>query len=184
MEFSDKELIEQFISGSDYAFNLLAKKYQPKIYWHARRMLGNHDDADELMQEVLLVIYNKLNSFRFDSNLSTWIYKITSTRAINFIKRKNVKRFLRISDSKELLDGQNLHAAKDIIKNIEDKEKIDLINHQLQKLPVKQREVFILRNFEGLSYDEINKITGQSVGALKANYFHALKKITGLIDEQ
>ena len=175
----DFELVEKFNAGNDSAFELIAKKYQKTIYWHARRMLGNHMDADEVSQEVLILLYKKLKTFRFQSALSTWIYKITSTRSFNFIKKRKIKNMLSFDDpgSQKTVDGI------DIIRDIENKEKLEKIQKYLNKLPVKQREVFIFRNYEELSYDEISKITGKSVGALKANYFHALKKVMELMNE-
>ena len=89
----DYELVRRFLSGDEQAFNKLAVRYQTRIYWHARRMVGSHDDADEIMQEVLMVMFNKLSSFNFQSSLYTWIYKITSTRSLNLI---NKNTFLRI----------------------------------------------------------------------------------------
>ena len=80
----DFELIKSFIEGNESAFNRFIYKYQDKIYWHARRMTGNHLDADEIVQEVLIVIYNKIKSFEFKSSLYTWIYTITNTRSINY----------------------------------------------------------------------------------------------------
>ncbi|MBU1098405.1 MAG: RNA polymerase sigma factor [Ignavibacteriae bacterium HGW-Ignavibacteriae-2] len=179
MDKTDKELVEEFIDGSEIAFNKIVRKYQQKIYWHANRMLGNHDDADELTQEVLIVLYNKLVTFNFQSGLYTWIYKITSTRAINFIRKRNIKKFFSFESESDIPEKSSF----DIAKSIEDREKLELITKMLQKLPVRQREVFILRNFEGLSYNEISEITGKSVGGLKASYFHALNKITELTNE-
>ena len=176
---NDFELVNDFIEGDEKAFNKIVQKYQDKIYWHARRMTGNHLDADEVVQEVLLVIYNKLKSFRFKSSLYTWIYRITSTRSINQIKRRKVKQFLSLED----MITDTINSSDDIIRDIESKEKLNILDKLIQKLPVKQREVFILRNFDELSYDEIAKITGKSVGTLKANYFHAMKKITELMNE-
>ena len=79
---NDFELAKNFLNGDESAFNRLAVKYQEKIYWHARRMTGNHLDADEIVQEVLIVLYKKLNTFEFKSSLYTWIYTITNTRSI------------------------------------------------------------------------------------------------------
>ncbi len=177
----DKLLVEKFLDGNENAFKEITKKYSKRIYWHARGMLNNHLDADEITQEVLIVIYNKLHTFNFDSNLYTWIYRITSTRTINFIRKKKVKDFFSISDNKY----NDLESEDDIQNNFEHKDEIKRIEIALAEIPVKQREVFIMRNFEELSYKEISKITGKSIGGLKANYFHALKRITELLkDEQ
>ena len=172
---TDFALIKDFVNGNESAFNRLAVKYQDKIYWHARRMTGNHLDADEIVQEVLLVLYNKLKTFEFKSSLYTWIYTITNTRSINYLKKKNLKSFFSLDD---ILNNKS--ESKDVIDNLEDKQKLEIIERVLLKLPVKQREVFIMRNYDELSYEEIAGITGKSLGALKANYFHALNKIKEL----
>lgn len=175
----DFSLIKDFVEGNESAFNRLAVKYQDKIYWHARRMTGNHLDADEIVQEVLLVLYNKLKSFEFKSSLYTWIYTITNTRSINYLKKKNLKNFFSLDD---ILNERS--EDKDVIENLEDKQKLEKLEKALQKLPIKQREVFIMRNYDELSYEEISEITGKSVGALKANHFHALNKIKELIKNE
>ena len=175
----DFALIKDFVEGNESAFNRLAVKYQDKIYWHARRMTGNHFDADEIVQEVFLVLYNKLKTFEFKSSLYTWIYTITNTRSINYLKKKNLKSFFSLDD---ILNKKS--EEKDVIENLEDKQKLEKIENALQKLPVKQREVFIMRNYDELSYEEISEITGKSVGALKANHFHALNKIKELIKNE
>ena len=176
----DKNLVKDFLNGNEIAFKNIVDRYSQKIYWHARGMLNNHFDADEVTQEVIIVLYNKLSTFNFDSNLYTWIYRITSTRTLNFIRKKKVKEFLSISDEK----FNNLESESDIQYNYEKKDEIKRIEQALQKIPTKQREVFIMKNFEEMTYKEISEITGKSVGGLKANYFHALKRITELLNEE
>ena len=173
---NDFELIKSFIDGDESAFNRLAVKYQEKIYWHARRMTGNHLDADEIVQEVLMVLYNKLKTFEFKSSLYTWIYTITNTRSINYLKKKSLRSFFSLDEI-----SNRKFEQKDVIDDIESKQKIEKIERAMQKLPVKQREVFIMRNFDEMSYEEISQITGKNVGTLKANYFHALNKIKELV---
>lgn len=173
---NDFELIKSFINGDESAFNRLAVKYQEKIYWHARRMTGNHLDADEIVQEVLIVLYNKLKTFEFKSAIYTWIYTITNTRSINYLKRKSLRSFFSLDEITNKKFDQN-----DVIDDIESKQKIKNIENAMQKLPVKQREVFIMRNFDELSYEEISQITGKSIGTLKANHFHALNKIKEMV---
>lgn len=177
---SDYDLVEKFLAGDQNAFNIIAERYGKRIYLHARRMLGNHLDAEEVMQEVLIVMYNKLSSFEFRSNLYTWIYKITSTRSLNYIKKRKIKKFFSIDDK----DARELSSHEDIIFNYENKEKLKKLDEYLKQLPRKQREVFILRNFEELSYEEISEITGTSIGGLKANYFHAYNKIEELMKKE
>jgi len=175
----DLSLVKNFIDGDETSFNRLVLKYQQKIYWHARRMTGNHFDAEEVVQEVLMVIYKKLKGFEFRSSLYTWIYTITSTRSINFINRRKVKESFSIDDESFI----DLKSDEKIIHNIETKEKLEKLDKILQLLPLKQREVFILRNFDEMNYEEISNITGKSIGGLKANYFHAFKKVVELMKE-
>jgi len=169
----DYELIRDFLSGNQQSFNSLAKRYQERIYWHARRILGDHDDAHEIVQQVLMVMYNKLNTFNFSSSLYTWIYKVTSTRCLNLLKKKSLRKIFTFSTNESVAN----QSYDNIVEGIESKEMLVKMEKLLQKLPVKQREVFVMRNYDDLSYEEISEITGKTVGALKANYFHAFKKI-------
>jgi RNA polymerase sigma factor (sigma-70 family) len=169
---NDEILIKGFIHGDESAFNRLVAKYQEKIYWHARRMTGNHLDADEILQEVLIVLYNKLKTFEFKSSVYTWIFTITNTRSINFLKKNRLRDLLTLSEVRNYEDG-----SKNIIADIEQRQKLERIEKAIQKLPVKQREVFIMRSYDELTYEEISQITGKTTGALKANYFHALNKL-------
>jgi len=171
---NDNDLIQSFLSGNDIAFNKIINKYRQKIYWHARKMTGNHLDADEVVQEVVLVMYRKLKDFKNMSSLYTWIYKITSTRSLNFISRNKNKRTSSYDDP----ETADIGSDYDIIEDLDQRDKLMKLEGFLQELPDKQREVFIFRNIDGLSYDEIADITGKSTGALKANYFHALNKLS------
>lgn len=170
----EKELVKQFLNGNDNAFKEIAKRYSKRIYWQAFGILNDHFDADEVTQSVLLVIYQKLENFKFDSSLYTWIYKITKNRSLNILAKRKVRTLFSI-DSDET---KHLHSGENIILNFEVSEKLERVKRVLKMLPTKQREVFIMRTFEELTYEEISEITGKSVGGLKANYFHALKKIT------
>jgi len=175
------ELVKRFLDGDETAFNEIVRMYQKKIYWHARQMLGNHLDADEVTQEVLIVIYRKLKDFNFQSSLYTWIYRIVSTRSLNQIRKKKIKKFFSIDDAENDFELQD---RTDIVEDLANREKLEMVEKKLAKLPPKQREVFIMRNYEELSYEEIAERTGKSVGGLKANYFHALKKVMELSNEK
>lgn len=175
----DFELIRNFLDGDESAFNRLAKKYQQKIYWHAIRMTGTHDDANEILQEVLLVMYYKLNTFKFESSFYTWLYRITSTRSLNFIKKRNLKKLFSLDILRNKADETN-----SILADLERKEDVSIIESKLKFLPPKQREVFILRSLENLSYDEISDVTGKSAGSIKANYFHAVNKLKEMMKNE
>lgn len=176
----DFKLISSFINGHEKSFNELIRRYQKSIYWHARRMVGNHYDADEVTQQVIIVLYDKLSQFKFNSSLKTWIYKITHTRSLNLLKKRKIQKMLLIGD----VDRKDILISDNLYLNFENKERIKEVDSLLQKIPPKQREIFILRHFEGLSYEEISEITNRSIGTLKANYFHASKKILGNIKNE
>lgn len=176
----ENKLVEDFLSGNESSFNILAARYKQKIYWHARRMTGNHLDADEVVQEVLLVMFQKLKDFRFKSSLYTWIYRITATRSINYLRKKKLRSFFSLDDIEHLKKDE----SNDVISKIENREKLKRLDQALQKLPLKQREVFIMRAYNQLSYEEIAEISGKSIGGLKANYFHAVKKITEMMKDE
>jgi len=176
-ELSDKHLVERFLEGDQHAFNELIKKYQSRIYWVARRMTGNHIDADDVVQEVLITAYSKLDTFKFGSSFYTWIYRITVRKCLNSIRSRKVKRFFNLDDMEN-----EMTSHPDYINDISNREKLDKLDKVLQKLPEKQRQVFIFRNFDELSYEEIAEITGTSVGGLKANYFNAMEKVNKYIN--
>jgi RNA polymerase sigma-70 factor, ECF subfamily len=178
-EISDYDLVRGFLNGDEASFNKIINKYKQKIYWHARRMTGNHLDADEVVQEVLLVMYNKLKDFQYKSSLYTWIFRIVSTRSLNYIRKRSLRKVFSFDDSsKDMLSSND-----DVATNMEMREKLKKIDKLLQKLPVKQREIFIMRNYDELSYEEISKLTGKSIGGLKANYFHGVNKILELMKD-
>lgn len=171
----DKQLLEKIRNPEtlDYGFNMLVKTYQKRIYSHVRRMVIDHADADDVTQEVFIRIYRNVGTFRGESRLYTWLYRITVNECLTFLQRKKRRfGFLPIGD----VDGE-LSASLDESPHLS----ADEIQMKLQKailtLPDKQRSVFNLRYFEDLSYEDIAEITNTSVGALKASYHFAVKKI-------
>lgn len=170
----DKELLEKFKDESSrhYAFNLLVKKYQQRVYWHIRKMVIDHDDADDLTQDCFIKIWHHLENFRSDSQLYTWIYKIATNECLNFLNKKRKRFFLPINDVEKELE-QKL-SSSDMIQGDEIQMKLQ---KALLKLPEKQRLVFNMKYFDDLKYEEISEILGTSVGALKASYHLAVKKI-------
>jgi RNA polymerase sigma-70 factor (ECF subfamily) len=170
----DQELLEKFRHPDtrQFAFNQLVRKYQQKIYWHIRKMVIDHDDADDLTQDVFIKVWKNLDNFRQDSQLFTWIYRIATNECLTFLKAKKRKFFLPIHDITEELTAK-IDSSSDISG--------DEIQLKLQKallrLPDKQRVVFNMRYYDELKYEEMSQILGTSVGALKASYHHAAKKI-------
>lgn len=170
----DSELIEKLKieDTRNYAFNLLVRKYQERIYWHIRKMVINHDDSDDLVQEVFVKVWKYLDKFRGDAQLYTWIYRIATNECLRFLAKKKKRFFLPLGDvEKELADhidsGHHYSGDEVQIK----------LQKALLKLPDKQRLVFNMKYFDDMKYEQISKITETSVGALKASYHHAVKKI-------
>lgn len=179
-EYTDKELVTQFREGSNrnYAFNLIVRKYQERLYWHIRKLVISHEDADDVLQNTFLKAFEGLQGFREDSSLFTWLYRIATNEALSFLKKK--KKWYTVPI------GENL---KYLEKTMENDTYIDgnEIQMKLQKailrLPRKQRLVFNMRYFDELKYEEISEILKTSVGALKASYHHALRKLEQYLAE-
>ena len=177
-ESNDLELVELFQKGNETSFNELVRRYQEKIYWIARRFVNDHDQADDIVQEVFVKVYSALKQFRGESSVYTWLYRITVNVALNALRKQRVRDFVRIDEFFETADDENEQPDAIFEKN----EQQILIEEAIAKLPGKQKAVFILRYHEELSYEEISKILKTSIGGLKANYFHAAKKIGDYIN--
>lgn len=174
----DSELIEKLKNEDtrNYAFNLLVRKYQERIYWHIRKMVINHDDSDDLVQEVFVKVWKYLDNFRGDSQLYTWIYRIATNECLSFLAKKKKRFFLPIVDvEKELAEqiDNGYHISGDEVQK--------KLQKALLKLPDKQRLVFNMKYYDDMKYEQIEEITGTSIGALKASYHHAVKKIEEIL---
>ena len=172
--YTDGELIELFHNSDNpnYAFSLIVSKYQTKIYWHIRRLVLDHEDASDIVQDVFVKAWQAFADFRKDSAIYTWLYRIATNEAISFLNKKKRRYFISFNDYENIL-SEKLEADTYF--------KGDDIQKKLQKailtLPPKQRAVFNLRYFDEMKYDEMAKVLGKSEGALKANYHHAANKI-------
>jgi len=162
----------------NYGFNMLVRAYQQKVYWLVRKMVIDHDDADDLTQEIFIKIHKAIDSFRADSQLFTWIYRIATNECLTFLNKKKRRFFLPLEDvGKELsakIDSAPYLSGDDIQKKLQ---------KALLTLPDKQRLVFNMKYYEDLPYEEISAITHTSVGALKASYHHAVKKIENYLTD-
>jgi RNA polymerase sigma factor (sigma-70 family) len=153
------------------AFSQVISHYQKRVYGLIRKMVIDHDDTDDLVQEVFIKVWNHLDNFKGESQLFTWIYRIATNETLNFLRKK--KRFTLFGDSIAEEMANKLTADKYI-----DADEIQLkLQKAILQLPDKQRLVFHLKYFDELPYEEIAAITETSVGALKASYHHAVKKI-------
>jgi RNA polymerase sigma-70 factor (ECF subfamily) len=174
MNQSDElQLIDEFKNGNDQAFNTLVLRYKEKIYWIVRRMIPDHDEADDVTQNVFIKAYQSLGAFKGDSSFYTWIYRIAINLSLNEIRRKKIRRTISIDDE---IHQVRSHDAQPL-ELMEQQEQTQRIREAIELLPDKQKKVFLLRYYEELPYEEIAKILKTSVGGLKANYFHAVKKI-------
>lgn len=179
-ESQDQDILDGFktTQGQNMAFNLLVNRYQERLYWHIRRMVVDHDDADDLVQNTFIKAFKGLANFRGDSQLYTWLYRIATNECITFLKKKRTKFFVPIVDVENEL-SQSLEADA-----LMDGNEIEMrLQKAILKLPEKQRLVFNMKYFDEMKYEAMSEVLGTSVGALKASYHHAVKKIEKYVQE-
>jgi RNA polymerase sigma factor (sigma-70 family) len=173
---NDEEIISLLSdpANAERAFRAILKNYKEKLYYHIRKIVINHDDADDVTQETFIKIWRNLDKFRGDSKLYTWLYRIATNESLTFIQKR--KRDMSVSiDDNEMLIGSLESSKSDTYL---DGEEIEIkLQKALLTLTDKQRAVFNLKYFEELKYEEIADITETSVGGLKATYHFAVKKI-------
>lgn len=177
----DQDILLKFRDPAtrNVAFNQLVRKYQSKVYWHVRKMVIAHDDADDLTQDVFIKVWNHLENFRQDASLYTWIYRIATNECLNFLSSKRRKFFLPLGDVGAEL-AQKLEADESLAGDAVEKK----LQKAILRLPDKQRLVFNLRYYDEMPYEQMAEVTGTSVGALKASYHHAVKKIEQYVNEE
>ena len=173
-ELNDDQLLVFFREGrEEYAFTLIVKKYQKKLYYHIRRMVKSHDDADDILQNSLIKVWAGLKNFREEASLYTWLYRIATNETLRFLgKNKNVT-MVDIEKSNQFsathADGDsNVVSGDEIYKKLE---------KAIETLPEKQRMVFNMKYFDEMPYEQMSQVLDTSVGALKASFHHAVKKV-------
>lgn len=174
---TDAELISNYKNGDISGYNEIVLKYQQQVYWVIRKMVNSHDDADDLTQEVFIKVYSALKDFREESNLFTWLYRIATNYSLNHIRKvkvRNTVSFEVIKESVESYEKKSDEAIDEVTRR-------KLLLEAIETLPAQQRAVFNMRYYDELSYEEISNILNKSVGGIKANYFHAVKKLSGYI---
>lgn len=177
--YSDNELLSQFQKEEtrNFAFHLIVQKYQEKLYWHIRKLVIDHDDTNDVVQNTFVKAWSGLGNFREDSQLFTWLYRIATNEALTFLKRKRTRFFLPLVD----VESQLVSSLESDPYFNGDEAELKL-QKAILSLPEKQRVVFNMRYFEELSYEEISAVLGTSVGALKASYHLAAKKIEKFLE--
>jgi len=169
----DRELIRRFQKGDESAFNELVRKYQKSIYQIARRLLGSHEEAEDLSQEVFIKAYRGLAGFRSDAGFFTWIYRITVNSALNVLRKKKLRQILSLENVGFSIASRS--AAPD--QQIEKEEALQAISRAINRLPKMQKIVFTLRHDQKLTHKEIAQILNRDEGTVKANYHHAIRKL-------
>lgn len=156
------------------AFSVLVDWYQERLYWHLRKLLTEHEDADDALQNTFIRVWQNAASFRGDSKLFTWLYRVATNEGLALLNKRKKKQSISLNDEDE--DSPVLQISGNV--NVRSAEYIQKkLDEALDTLPEKQRLVFQMKYFEELKYEEISEILETSVGALKASYHHAVKKI-------
>ena len=175
---NEQKLIQQLTNPSrrEQAFETLVREFQEQLYWQIRRMVLDHDDTDDILQNVFLKAWQGLDNFRGDARLSTWLYRIANNETINFLQRqKNTTISLSTTE-----DGnqEQIRIQLESDPYFDGEETEIQLQQAVQSLPPKQRQVFNMKYFQEMKYEDISEALGTSIGALKASYHHAVQKIT------
>jgi RNA polymerase sigma-70 factor, ECF subfamily len=170
---NDINLVERFRKGDDSAFNTLVRKYQEQVYLTLRRLLGSHEEAQDLSQEVFLHAYKGLGQFRGEAGFSTWIYRIAVNLGLNALRHRKLRQFFSLDHPGLTITSKS--PTPDQV--LERQELMSVIETAIERLPAKQKIVFTLRYFQKLPHAEIAEILDRDVGTIKANYHQALRKL-------
>ncbi|MBO4264279.1 MAG: RNA polymerase sigma factor [Bacteroidales bacterium] len=167
------------MDSAERQFQDLVNRYSERLYWHLRTMVGSHDDADDLLQDVFIKAWKALPGFRGDADIFTWLWRIATNEALGFLRRAKVRSILTFRS----LDGEAL-SVPDTDAPLDAEQAAARLQKAIASLPPKQRAVFHMRYYEEMAYEQISRITGTSVGALKASYHFAYEKIKQYVLEE
>lgn len=178
--YNEREVLEllQEESTQRKAFEMVVKQYSEQLYWQIRRMVLSHEDANDLLQNTFIKAWTSIGYFRAEAKLSTWLYRIALNECLTFLNKQRAVNTLAIDDPEasvvEKLES-DAYFSGDRVQM--------LLQKALLTLPEKQRMVFNLKYYQDMKYEEMSDIFGTSVGALKASYHHAVKKIEKFLEE-
>lgn len=175
---NDQQILDSLKDAStrELAFRYLVSKYKERLYWHIRKIVMNHDDTDDVLQNTFIKIWNGMDSFRGDSSLFTWLYRIATNESITFLNQRKRKSLSSLTEETQYLAD-----------NLESDEYFDgdewqmILQKAIATLPEKQRLVFNMKYFDEIKYEDMSVILETSVGALKASYHHAVRKVEDFI---
>lgn len=179
-DITDQEILSllQVAESTEKGFRMLMQKYQERLYWHIRRMVTEHDDANDVIQNTFIKVFKSISRFEGKSQLYTWLYRIATNEAITFLNKKKRKQTVTLDDESNRINTLKSDPYFD------SQRATLLLQSALEELPEKQRMVFNLRYFDEMSYKDMEKVLETSVGALKASFHHALKKVQAYLKEQ
>ena len=177
---TDNEILTSIRNGSyQEAFRSIVDNYSERLYHHVRKFLCSHEGTDDLLQDIFIKVWHSLPSFRGESQLFTWLYRIATNEALNHLRKMKIRSALRFESLEavqaEMIDSDPWFYGDEVEK---------LLSKAIASLPEKQRAVFLLRYYDDMEYGQISQILGTSEGALKASYHIARKKIEQFLSEK
>jgi RNA polymerase sigma-70 factor (ECF subfamily) len=175
-DLKDRDIIDLMATDPEKGFRLLVERYSQRLYWHIRRLVILHDDTDDALQNTFVNVWRNIGNFRKESSLYTWLYTIATNEALALINRRKRDSALSLDDL-----GSFFASSAEGSSWFDGDEAEIILQNAILKLPEKQRIVFNMKYFEDMQYEEMSKILDTSVGALKASYHHAVKKIEDFI---
>ena len=174
MKWNEQQVVEQLRDPvrREAAFTMMVEHFKEQLYWQIRRMVVSHDDADDVLQNTFIKAWTGIDNFRGEARLSTWLFRIANNETLNFIERR--RQSMSLDDDAAVgvaarLESDPYFDGDETARQLQD---------AIQRLPAKQRQVFLMKYFDDMKYEEMSSILGTSVGALKASYHHAVKKIS------
>ena len=182
----ESAVVRAVLDGDVNAFEMLVREYEKNVYNLALRMVGNSEDAADMSQEAFIKAYNSLNSFRGDSKFSVWLYRIVSNVCLDFIRSRKRKQTVSLSVEDDNGEDVELDIADDtqLPERLMDKQLTrDAVRRGLASLPPGQRQILLLREIQGLSYDEIAEVLNVEAGTVKSRIFRARKKLSAFLLE-
>lgn len=174
----DRTLIAAFLGGDRDAFEVIVERHRRQVYQLCYRFLGNHEDASDLTQDVFVRAFKGLRNFKGDSALGTWLYRVGVNACLNRVALKTPK--MEALEPEQHVDQRHPDAHELVARG----ERATVVRRAIAKLPPKQRATLVLRTYQEMSHEEIAGVLGSSVGAVKANFFHALGNLKRLLQEE